>query len=150
MDLPGDFSYEFSWVPMWSQATGFALADKLTPQEAGWQKHVQPRVQDSFQKVQQLRQDRKEPATLEWAKKITEADISVLEGKKAYNRDAPREDVEKLKLLKGHVKKRQFVTKVRKVFTKPEMDKDLEFVRARVGDRDDDIEYFSVLPTSPP
>jgi hypothetical protein len=30
------------------------------------------------------------------------------------------------------------------------MDQDLEFVRARVGDQDDDIEYFSILPTSPP
>jgi hypothetical protein len=30
------------------------------------------------------------------------------------------------------------------------MGEDLEFVRARVGDKDDDIEYFSILPTSPP
>ena len=61
-----------------------------------------------------------------------------------------QEDVEKLKLLKGHVRKGQFVTKLRKVFHKDEMSDDLEFVRARVGDRDDDIEYFSILPTSPP
>jgi len=60
------------------------------------------------------------------------------------------EDVEKLKLLKGHVRKGQFVTKLRKVFSKDEMTDDLEFVRAKVGDKDDDIEYFSILPTSPP
>ena len=58
--------------------------------------------------------------------------------------------MEKLKLLKGHVKKGQFVTKLRKVFAKDEMDDDLEFVRAKVGGQDDDIEYFSILPTSPP
>ena len=39
---------------------------------------------------------------------------------------------------------------LRKVFGKAEMDKDLEFVRAKVGDQGDDIEYFSILPTSPP
>jgi hypothetical protein len=30
------------------------------------------------------------------------------------------------------------------------MNEDLELVRAQVGDRSDDIEYFSILPTSPP
>jgi hypothetical protein len=30
------------------------------------------------------------------------------------------------------------------------MSDDLEFTRAKVGDKDDDIEYFSILPTSPP
>ena len=53
----------------------------------------------------------------------------MLEGKKTYNRDAPKEDVDKLKLLKGHVKKGQFVTKLRKVFNKDEMGADLELVR---------------------
>jgi hypothetical protein len=135
---------------MWSQATGFALTEKLTEQEKAWQKHVQPLVHEDVQKVQQLRQKKHEPATLEWAKKITDDDLAVLEGKKPYTREAPKEDVDKLKLLKGHVKKGQFVTKLRRVFSKEEMDADLEFVRARVGDQDDNIEYFSILPTSPP
>ncbi len=150
MDLAGDFSYEFSWVPMWSQAIGFALPEKVTPQEAAWRKHVEPRAGDFAQAVRKQRQQRREPATLEWAKKISAHDIDVLEGKSPYNRAAPKEDVEKLKLLKGHVKQGQFITKVRKVFHKPEMDRDVEFVRAKVGGQDDDIEYFSILPTSPP
>jgi hypothetical protein len=150
MDLPGDFSYEYTWTPMWAQAVGFALPEKLTEQEKTWQKHVQPMVQADLQKVQELRQKKHEPATLEWAKKIGDEDLAVLEGKKPYGREAPKEDVDKLKLLKGHVKKGQFVTKLRRVFSKDEMDADLEFVRARVGDQDDTIEYFSILPTSPP
>jgi hypothetical protein len=150
MDLPGDLSYEFTWTPMWSQALSFALPDKLTEQEKAWQKHVQPTVQADLQKVQQLRQRGHEPAALEWARKITEGDLGVLEGKKAYNREAPKEDVNKLKLLKGHVKKGQFVTKLRKVFRKDEMADDLRFTRAKVGAQDDDIEYVSILPTSPP
>ncbi|HZT80952.1 MAG TPA: DUF2330 domain-containing protein [Gemmataceae bacterium] len=150
VDLPGDFSYQFTWEPMWSQATSFALPEKLTQQEKDWQKLVQPKVQGYVEKVNQLRQKKVEPATLEWARKITDADIDVLTGKKKYNREAPPEDVKKLKELVGHVKKGQFITKMRKVFTKGEMNDDLEFVRAKVGDRNDDIEYYSILPTSPP
>jgi hypothetical protein len=111
---------------------------------------VQGKVQEFNQKAAQLGQKKLTPATLEWARKITENDIAVLEGKKPYNREAPKEDVENLKVLKGHVKQGQFITKLRKVFAKSEMDDDLEFVRAKVGDKDDDIEYFQILPTSPP
>src|SRR5262249_21801482 len=150
VDLPGDFSYQYTWVPMWSQATGFAVPEKLSKEETAWQKLVQPKVDDFLKKVNDLRQNKHEPATLEWAKKITERDIAVIEGKEKYNREAPKEDVEKLKILKGHVQKGQFITKMRKVFAKNEMSEDLEFVRAKVGDQDDDIEYISILPTSPP
>jgi len=150
MDLPGDFSYEITWVPMWSQATSFALPDKLSKEEVTWQQHVQPRVQDFQQKARQEQQQGREPATLEWAKKLTDHDLGVLAGKEPYNRAAPAEDVAKLKLLQGHVQKGQFVTKLRKVFHKTEMDKDLEFVRAWVGDQEDNMEYITILPTSPP
>ena len=109
-----------------------------------------PRSQELSNKAQQLRQKGVEPATLEWARKITESDLEVLDGKRAFNREAPKEDVDKLKLLRGHVKKGQFVTKVRKVFARGEMGADLEFVRARLGDADDDLEYVQILPTSPP
>jgi hypothetical protein len=150
VDLPGDFSYEFTWTPMWSQTTSFAVPEKLTKEETAWQKHVQPKAQELLTKVNALRQKKHEPATLEWAKKLTEGDLDILTGEKKYNRDAPPEDIKNLKVLKGHLKKGQFVTKLRKVFAKDEMDADLEFVQARVGDEDDTIEYYSILPTSPP
>src|SRR5207249_2311820 len=142
VDLPGDFSYQYTWVPMWAQATGFAIPEKLSQQERDWLKHVQSKVQDDAKKVADLRAKHREPATLEWAKKVGDKEIGVLEGKEKYNREAPADDVKNLKLLKGHVKKGQFVTKLRKVFSKDEMSDDLEFVRAKVGDKDDDLEYF--------
>jgi hypothetical protein len=150
VDLPGDFSYQYTWQPMWSQAASFAVPEKLTKEEAEWQKVAQPKVNDLAKKAGDLRGKKHEPATLEWAKKIGDKDIGILEGKERYNREAPKDDVDNLKLLKGYVKKGQFVTKLRKVFSKDEMSADLEFVRAKVGDKDDDIEYFSILPTSPP
>jgi uncharacterized protein DUF2330 len=150
VDLSGDFSFQCTWTPMWNQATGFAMPEKLTPDEIAWQKHVQPMLGDLNKKALDMRQKRHLPATLEWAKKITETDLGVLDGSKPYNRQAPEADVKNLKILKGHVLKGQFVTKLRKVFAKDEMNEDLEFVRAKFGDKEDIVEYFSNLPTSPP
>src|SRR5262249_19215595 len=110
MDLAGKFSYEPSWTTMWSQATDFALPEKLTAREKNWQKHVAAKLPGFGEEINKVRQARHEPATLEWAKQITDNDIAILSGEKKYNRDAPKEDVDKLKLLKGHVKKGQVIT----------------------------------------
>ena len=48
------------------------------------------------------------------------------------------------------VKEGQFVTKIRKVFSKRECDADLVFVPATLFRQKDDMEYFTMLPTSPP
>ncbi|MCZ6679963.1 MAG: DUF2330 domain-containing protein [Candidatus Poribacteria bacterium] len=150
MDLPEAFSYQFTWLPMWSNAIGFAIPEKLTQGEKEWQQHVQPFVQEFAQQAAQMRQEGLEPATLEWAKRITKKDIAVLEGKQRFDRDVPKADVEKLQLLLGHVEEGQFITKIRKVFAKGEMNADLTFVRAIVGEQMDNIAYDSILPTSPP
>ena len=150
MDLPEDFSSSLSFVPMWSQATSFAIAEKVTKEEKAWQEHVADLVPKLTQRVETLRSKGREPARLEWARRLTDADMQVLTGERPYNRAAPKEDVEKLKVLQGHLKKGRFVTKIRKVFTKDEMEDDLVFVRAMAGGKPDDIEYVSILPTSPP
>jgi hypothetical protein len=150
VDLPGAMTYQYSFVPMWSQALSYALGNKVTPQEAEWNQNVQPLVPEFLQSVRNAREQSHQPATLEWAKKITSKDIDILSGTAPYNREAPPDQVEKLKLLKGHVAQGQFITKIRKVFSKDEMTDDLVFVKAKVNGVDDAIEYFSILPTSPP
>lgn len=150
VDLPGNASYQVTFTPMWAQAMTWALPEKLTPEETSWQQHVQTGLLELGRKSQDQRRTGFEPGLLEWAKKITDKDIAVLDGKALYNRVAPKEDVDKLKLLRGHVQKGQFITKIRKVFKKAEMTDDLRIVRAKLGDRDDNMEYFSILPTSPP
>jgi hypothetical protein len=147
MDLPGDFSHQPSFLTMWSQATSFADPEKLTAEEKAWQQAVREPLQKMSR---QLVQSQRQPTSLEWAKKITADDVKVMTGEKKFNREAPAEDVEKLKQLKGIVKEGQWVTKMRKVFAKGEMTDDLEFVEAKIGDKPDDIEYFRILPTSPP
>ena len=67
VDLAGDFSYECTWAPMWSQATSFAVPEKLTQEEVAWQKLVQPMLGDFAKLANQYRQKGHEPATLEWA-----------------------------------------------------------------------------------
>jgi hypothetical protein len=69
-------------------------------------------------------------------------------------REAPAADVKALKVLAGHLKEGQFLTKFRKSFAKDEMGDDLLIVPAGIGNgkqRVKDIsEYEEVLPTSPP
>jgi len=55
-----------------------------------------------------------------------------------------------LKQLLGHLTEGQYVTKLRKVFTKGEMNDDLRIVPAKLGDAVDASEYTEILPTSPP
>jgi hypothetical protein len=65
-------------------------------------------------------------------------------------REAPAEDLKQLKLLAGHLKEGQFVTKFRKTFAKDEMDDDLLIVPAKLKMAEDNSEYEEILPTSPP
>jgi hypothetical protein len=43
-----------------------------------------------------------------------------------------------------------FITKFRKIFTRGEMDDDLELLVARLGSQEDGSEYEEILPSSPP
>src|SRR5262249_43564908 len=65
-------------------------------------------------------------------------------------RTAPAEDLKQLKLLIGHLKDGQFLTKFRKTFTKGEMEEDLVLVPSKIGNAEDRSEYEEILPTSPP
>jgi hypothetical protein len=65
-------------------------------------------------------------------------------------RQAPADDLKALKILAGHLKEGQFVTKFRKTFTKGEMEDDLLIVPAKLDKAEDHSEYQEILPTSPP
>ena len=91
-----------------------------------------------------------EPARLEWAKKLTRQDLAVLTGAAPYGREADAAAVRNLRLLRGHIRQGQTLTKLRKVFLRGEMGSDLVFERARLGGISDDMEYEYILPTSPP
>jgi hypothetical protein len=65
-------------------------------------------------------------------------------------REAPEKDLKEMKILAGHMRPGQFVTKFRKTFTKGEMNDDLLIVQAKLGNAVDASEYEEILPSSPP
>jgi hypothetical protein len=102
---------------------GFKAADFRQPQRAAFASQV----------IQQR---------LDWCKKDHPDGYLV--------REAPARDVRQLRLLVGHLQEGQFLTKFRKVFTRDEMNEDLTFVPARIGEAEDTSEYEEMLPSSPP
>ena len=152
VDLPSAFSYQYTWAPMWLQATSFAVPEKLTAQEKRWMQVVQPRLEELNRVITAHTRELPswQPARLEWAKKLTGQDLAVLTGSAPYGREADPTAVQQLRLLRGHLKQGQTITKLRKVFLREEMGQDLVFERARLAGVPDDMEYEYILPTSPP
>jgi hypothetical protein len=152
MDLEGKWSYQLSWAPMWQQALGYAVPEKVTPREKAWRGVVEP----SMRKLQTISQEASsanpqwQATKLEWAKKLDATDMRMLDGTLKYDREADPGAVGQLKLLRGHLKEGQWVTKLRKVFHKEEMTHDIEFTRATLAGQPDDMDYVYILPTSPP
>ncbi len=212
VDLPGDWTYQYQWVPMLQNAQGwyakgiFGTHD-LPGKADDWLKAIRGRIPDLTRKGQELgfafisgtrpRPNRKGhiATTLEYARRLTAQDIKLLKGDSPYSetvpdpdrgftpadvkdakkaeavykeirkrleqyrkdrpggylvREAPKADVKNLKLLVGHLKEGQFLTKVRKTFAKDEMADDLLIVPAKLGQAEDASEYEEILPTSPP
>jgi hypothetical protein len=212
VDLPGDMTYQYQWVPMLQNAQGwyakgiFGTHD-LPGKADDWLKDAREEIPALLQKGQQLgfnfvSGQRPTPnaqgriaTTLEWAGRLTADDIKLLMGQAGYTekvpdpdegftqadvrdpkkaegvykvieerlakyrkerpggylvREAPADDLKQLKVLAGHVKEGQFLTKIRKTFTRGEMEDDLVIVPAKLGSAEDHSEYEEVLPTSPP
>jgi hypothetical protein len=151
VDMPGAWSYQLTWAPMWKQALAFAVPDKVTEQEKGWQGVVDQQMPDLQRRIQTTTSGGKvQPTRLEWARKLTSKDIAMLGGTEKFDREADPAAVAQLKILRGHLKEGQWVTKLRKVFRAEEMGRDLELVPASLGGKPDTMEYIYILPTSPP
>jgi hypothetical protein len=65
-------------------------------------------------------------------------------------RHVPKEDIDQLRSLMGHLQTGLFITKFRHIFTRGEMNGDLVMLPARMGDQEDSSEYTETLPVSPP
>jgi hypothetical protein len=212
VDLPGDMTYQYQWVPMIQNAQGWYAkgifgTHELPGKADDWLRDAKDHIPALLQRGQELgfnfvsgqrpqpNKDGRIASTLEWARQLAADDIKVLKGQAAYSekvpdpdegftqadtkdpkkaeavykvirerlekyqkerpggylvREAPADDVKQLKVLAGHLKEGQFLTKFRKTFTKGEMDDDLLIVPAKLGSAEDHSEYEEVLPTSPP
>lgn len=140
MDLPGKWSYEPNFTAMWRQAMSFAVPEMLTPTETRFLKLL----------GNQPPQGSADGAQLEWAGKLTAQRLECLSDPAKYNREAPAEEKKRLAILRGHLKEGWYLTKMRKWFRKDEMTHDLDLVPARINQVKDELDYVSILPTSPP
>jgi uncharacterized protein DUF2330 len=212
VDLPGDNTYQYQWVPMLQNAQGWYAkgifgTNDLPGKADVWLKAIKGDIPELLKTGQELgftfqwgqrptpNKQGRIATTLEWAKKLTAEDIKVLNGESPYTeklpnpdegftlkdvqdekkaeavykvirerlakyhkerpggyliREAPDKDLKEMKILSGHLRPGQFVTKFRKTFTKGEMGDDLLIVQAKLGSAVDASEYEEILPTSPP
>jgi hypothetical protein len=171
MDLQGDMSYQHTWIPMLlasvKKVGSKTVSSNLPPATRKWLMAIDPHIPGLLQKNAELdfvfvrgkrpqpNKQGRTPTTMEWARRLTEDDIKILQGKAPYSekplvREAPEAEVQALQQLLGHLQAGLFITKFRKIFTRSEMNEDLLLIPARFGDEADESEYDQILPASPP
>jgi hypothetical protein len=109
VDLPGDLTYQYQWVPMLQNAQGwyakgiFGSTD-LPGKADDWLKAIKDQAPGLLRRGQELGfafqsgtrpQPNKQgriPTTLEWAKQLTAADIKLLQGDAEYSEKVPDPD----------------------------------------------------------
>src|SRR4051812_45784333 len=103
MDLPGDFSYQYQWVPMLQAASG-CTPGGLPGKGADWLKALEGQLPDLLKKGQELgfpfvAGQRPQPnakgriaTTMEWARRLTAEDIKLLKGQAPYGEKVPDVD----------------------------------------------------------
>jgi hypothetical protein len=102
VDLPGEMTYQYTWVPMLQAATGCAgglpgggqqWIDAFRAQIPGLMQQAN-RLNYRFIPGQRPQPNNKGhiPTTMEWARKLTKNDIAVLNGTAAYSEKVPDVD----------------------------------------------------------
>jgi hypothetical protein len=103
VDLPGDLSYQYTWVPMLQAASG-CTPGGLPGRGEPWLKAFAPQIPGLLKHAAELDyrfvagqrpQPNKRghiPTTMEWARKLTAADIKILSGKAPYSEKVPDVD----------------------------------------------------------
>jgi hypothetical protein len=103
VDLQGDMSYQHTWVPMLQAASG-CTPGGLPGRSGDWLAAINNQIPGLLQKNQQLGfnfqpgqrpQPNKQgriPTTMEWARKLTDNDIAILQGKAPYSEIVPNVD----------------------------------------------------------
>jgi hypothetical protein len=103
VDLQGDMSYQHTWVPMLQAASG-CTPGGLPGRGGDWLAAIKGEIPGLLQRNQQLgfnfvSGQRPQPngkghipTTMEWARKLTDSDIQILQGKAPYSEKVPNVD----------------------------------------------------------
>ena len=103
VDLPGDLSYQMTWVPMLEAASG-CTPGGLPGGGGGWLTQFKPQAPQMMQRAQELGfqfvanrrpmpgKGGRIPTTMEWARKLSENDVKVLTGEAPFGEKLPNVD----------------------------------------------------------
>jgi hypothetical protein len=103
VDLQGDMSYQYTWVPMLQAASG-CTPGGLPGRGGDWLKAVEGQIPAILQRCGQLgfnfvagqrplpNKQGHIPTTMEWARKLTAEDIKLLKGEAPYSEKVPDVD----------------------------------------------------------
>jgi hypothetical protein len=103
VDLQGDFSYQYTWVPM-LQTSGRKPSVQLPGGGRDWLKAIDPQIPGLLARANELgfnfvpgqrpqpNAKGRIPSTMEWARKLTDSDIQILQGKAPYSDKVPDVD----------------------------------------------------------
>jgi hypothetical protein len=103
VDLQGDMSYQYTWVPMLQGASG-CTPGGLPGRGGDWLKAIEGQMPVLLRRAQELGfnfisgqrpQPNKQghiPTTMEWARKLTAEDIKILKGDAPYSEKVPDPD----------------------------------------------------------
>jgi hypothetical protein len=101
-DLPGDMTYQYTWVPMLQGAIG--CAGGLPGGGQVWLDNFKAQIPGLMQRANQLNfrfvagqrpqpnQKGHVPTTMEWARKLSKDDVAILTGKAPYSEHVPDPD----------------------------------------------------------
>ena len=103
VDLQGDMSYQYQWVPMLQAASG-CTPGGLPGNGGNWLKAIEQQIPQILKRGQELNftfvaGQRPQPnkqgriaTTMEWARKLTDSDVKVLCGEAPYSEKLPNVD----------------------------------------------------------
>jgi hypothetical protein len=109
VDLPGDMTYQFQWIPMLQNARGWyakgTFGNKDLPGKCGdWLEAAREETPQLLERAEKLgfsfqsgvrptaNKKSRIPTTLEWAKRLTSSDIKVLKAEAPYSEVLPNVD----------------------------------------------------------
>ncbi len=122
-DLQGDFSYQMTWIPMLQAGSG-CMPSGLPGGGGEWLKAFEPQQQGLLQRAQGLGfqfiagqrpqpgKGGRIPTTMEWARKLSKADVQMLRGEAPYSEKVPDVDEGFTRADINDPQRRDAVTKV--------------------------------------
>jgi hypothetical protein len=104
VDLQGDMSYQYQWVPMLQAARGKLFKQGLPGKGDDWLNAIDAQIPELLQRGQALgftfvsnqrpqpNKQGRVPTTMEWARRLTDADVNILRGEAPYSEKVPDVD----------------------------------------------------------